>query len=275
MSLSENIRKLRIKKNLSQEQLAAKLGITAQAVLKWETNETYPDGTLLVPLANELGASLDSLFDNEFVYMEDISVKIMKLINLTERNERFNIAREICWQIERGLFNCRMEIEKEYDPNELKNRKNSSYILDDNGFTVVSNGKEPFFFVSPQSEYGYGSYLDKKDTLQKIFEALSKIDTMNALIYLYHKTAEYIFEGSVLANACQIGNDKIDYVLEDLHFLGVINKLNVCINDEMRTLYSSRPNCKILALFIMAMEIKYSGAYCLQSDCRSTPFFKE
>lgn len=112
MSLSDNIRKLRIKKNLSQEQLAAKLGISAQAVSKWETSETYPDGTLLVPLANELGSSLDNLFDNEFVSMDDISGKFMKLISLTENNERFNIARDICWQIERGLFDCHMEIEK-------------------------------------------------------------------------------------------------------------------------------------------------------------------
>ena len=51
MSLSGNIRRLRLEKNLTQEQLAAKLGVSAQAVSKWETSETYPDGALLVPLA--------------------------------------------------------------------------------------------------------------------------------------------------------------------------------------------------------------------------------
>ena len=43
MSLSENIKKFRLEKNLTQEQLAAKLCISAQAVSKWETSDTYPD----------------------------------------------------------------------------------------------------------------------------------------------------------------------------------------------------------------------------------------
>ena len=127
MSLSANIKRLRLEKNLTQEQLAAKLGVSAQAVSKWETSETYPDGSLLVPLANELETSLDELYGNETVTMADISGRIIKLIQETEAKERFNVARDIGWQIERGLFNCRMEIEKNYDPNEIKNLKNSSY----------------------------------------------------------------------------------------------------------------------------------------------------
>ena len=59
MSFSQNIKRLRTEKNLTQEQLAASLGISAQAVSKWETSETYPDGALLVPLANELGVSVE------------------------------------------------------------------------------------------------------------------------------------------------------------------------------------------------------------------------
>ena len=58
MSLSSNIKRLRLDKNLTQEQLANKLGISAQAVSKWETSETYPDGSLLLPLAKELNVSL-------------------------------------------------------------------------------------------------------------------------------------------------------------------------------------------------------------------------
>ena len=198
MSLSGNIKRLRLDKNLTQEQLATKLGVSAQAVSKWETSETYPDGALLVPLANELGISLDELFGNETVTMADISGRIVKLIHNTEAKERFNVARDIGWQIERGLFNCRMEIGKRYDPNEIKNQKNASYILDDNGFTIVSNGKEPFFSVFPQPAEGYGRFLNDKDDLQRIFAALSHTDTMNALIYLYQKNENCALKNVVL-----------------------------------------------------------------------------
>ena len=275
MSLSANIKRLRLDKNLTQEQLATKLGVSAQAVSKWETSETYPDGALLVPLANELEVSLDELFGNESVTMTDISSKIMKLIHNTEATERFNVARDIGWQIERGLFDCRMEIEKKYDPNEIKNQKNASYILDDNGFTIVSNGKEPFFSVFPQPAEGYGHFLNDKDDLQKIFAALSHTDTMIALIYLYHKNENYVFESSVLAKDCDIPSDRMQAVLDDLLLLKIMWKQNLTINGEERTLYYSRPSHKIMALFIMAREIGYKGAYSLQSHIRNTPFIKE
>ena len=275
MSLSANIKRLRLEKDMTQEQLATKLGVSAQAVSKWETSETYPDGALLIPLANELEVSLDELFGNESVTMADISSKIVKLIHATEANERFNVARDIGWQIERGLFNCRMEIEKKYDPNEIKNQKNASYILDDNGFTFISNGEEPFFSVFPQPAEGYGHFLNNKDDLQKIFAALSHTDTMNALIYLYHKTENYVFESAVLQRDCEIANDQINAVIDDLLTLKLIWKQELTINGEKRVLYYSRPSHKLIALFIMARELGYKGAYCLQSHIRNTPFFKE
>ena len=275
MSLSSNIKRLRLEKTLTQEQLAAKLGVTAQAVSKWETSETYPDGTLLVPLANELEVSLDELFDNESVTMADISGKIVKLIYTTEATERFNVARDICWQIERGLFNCCMQIEKKYDPNEIKEKKLSSYILNDNGFTIVSNGKEPFFSVFPQPTDGYGHFLNDKENLQKKFAALSHTDTMNALIYLYQKTKNYVFESGVLQKDCEIPSEQIDSVIEDLLTLKVIWEQELTINDERRVLYYSRPNHNVIALFLMAKEIGTKEGYCLQSHIRNTPFFKE
>ena len=275
MSLSANIKRLRLEKDMTQEQLATKLGVSAQAVSKWETSETYPDGALLVPLANELDASLDELFGNDSVSMADISGRIVKLIHNTDAKERFNVARDIGWQIERGLFNCRMEIENKYDPNEIKNQKNSSYILDDNGFTIVSNGIEPFFSVFPQPTEGYGHFLNNKDDLQKIFAALSHTDTMNALIYLYHKAENYVFESAVLQRDCEIANDQINAVIDDLLTLKLIWKQELTINGEKRVLYYSRPSHKLLAVLLMTREIGYKGAYCLQSHIRNTPFIKE
>ena len=275
MSLSGNIKRLRLEKNLTQEQLATKLGVSAQAVSKWETSETYPDGALLVPLANELEVSLDELFGNETVTMADISGRIVKLLHNTEAKERFNVARDIGWQIERGLFNCRMEIGKRYDPNEIKNQKNASYILDDNGFTIVSNGKEPFFSVFPQPAEGYGHFLNDKKDLQEIFAALSHESTMNALIYLYHKPENYLFEKEVLERDCAIQKEQLENVLDDLLTLKVIWMQKLTINGDERMLFYSRPNHNLLALFIMARQIGYKGAYSLQSHIRNTPFIKE
>ena len=119
MSLSENIKRLRLDKGLTQEKLANILGISAQAVSKWENSETYPDGALLVPLAKALDVSLDELFDNGTVSMADLSRRILTVISKANEKERFNIARNICWQIEKGLFGNELLCGEKYDPNEL------------------------------------------------------------------------------------------------------------------------------------------------------------
>ena len=63
MDIGNKIKQLRYKTGLTQEQLAARLGISAQSVSKWETAVTMPDITLLPSLAGELGVTIDELFD--------------------------------------------------------------------------------------------------------------------------------------------------------------------------------------------------------------------
>lgn len=63
MDIGNKIKQLRLHAGMTQEQLAAKLGISAQSVSKWETAVTMPDITLLPILAGELGVSIDDLFD--------------------------------------------------------------------------------------------------------------------------------------------------------------------------------------------------------------------
>ncbi|WP_407309445.1 methyltransferase domain-containing protein [Desulfosporosinus sp. SB140] len=60
--LAKNICRYRKEKGFTQEELAKKLGITFQAVSKWETAQTLPDISLLPKLSQELEISLDKLF---------------------------------------------------------------------------------------------------------------------------------------------------------------------------------------------------------------------
>lgn len=63
MNLGNKIRELRRANNLTQEQLAAALNISPQAVSKWEMSASYPDMTMIPTLATFFKVSLDELFD--------------------------------------------------------------------------------------------------------------------------------------------------------------------------------------------------------------------
>lgn len=62
MNIGNNIKKLRQQNNLTQAHLAKKLGVTFQAVSKWENNLSSPDIELLPKIANIFGVSIDMLF---------------------------------------------------------------------------------------------------------------------------------------------------------------------------------------------------------------------
>ena len=63
MELGKKIRALRFKADMTQEQLADKLGIAAQSVSKWENGTTMPDIITLPLLAEIFGVTIDDLFD--------------------------------------------------------------------------------------------------------------------------------------------------------------------------------------------------------------------
>lgn len=59
--IGENIRRLRRERNLTQEEVAVHLGISFQAISKWERGDGYPDITMLPTLASYFGVSVDEL----------------------------------------------------------------------------------------------------------------------------------------------------------------------------------------------------------------------
>lgn len=61
MQIAKNLKRLRLDMGLTQEELAGRIGVSGQAVSKWERDESYPDITLLPALANCFHVSTDEL----------------------------------------------------------------------------------------------------------------------------------------------------------------------------------------------------------------------
>lgn len=79
MNLGEKIVSLRKKNNLSQEELAEKVGVTRQTISKWELEETKPDINQAKKLSKLFNISLDELTNN------DISNILVEKVSNTEK----------------------------------------------------------------------------------------------------------------------------------------------------------------------------------------------
>ena len=77
IKIGEKIKTLRKQKNLSQEVLAQVLGVTFQAVSKWETGAALPDVALIPAIAGFFEVSTDELFDFNLLEQEE---KVMDIV---------------------------------------------------------------------------------------------------------------------------------------------------------------------------------------------------
>ncbi len=83
--LSENIKRLRREKELTQETLAEFLGVTFQSISNWERGESYPDITMLPEIAAFFKVSVDELLGiNKSENEHEINSKIADYDNLTD-----------------------------------------------------------------------------------------------------------------------------------------------------------------------------------------------
>ena len=71
---ADRLAELRKSRGLSQEELAEKLGVTRQAVSKWERAESAPDTDNLIELAKIYGVSIDELINGEKIPNEQTNV---------------------------------------------------------------------------------------------------------------------------------------------------------------------------------------------------------
>ena len=74
---SDNLKKIRKEHNLSQEQLADELGVSRQAVSKWESGLAYPEMDKIIALCNKFDLNFDDLLNRDIkeVKREDESKK--------------------------------------------------------------------------------------------------------------------------------------------------------------------------------------------------------
>ena len=95
LHLPENLKKYRIKKNLTQEEVAVFLGITPQSVSKWERGESYPDITFLPALANIFETSVDLLIGMDTIRAEETRYNIHKKAVGYQRSGDYDTAEKI------------------------------------------------------------------------------------------------------------------------------------------------------------------------------------
>lgn len=153
MNIGNKIRELRKQRGITQEQLAESIGISFQAVSKWENNIALPDITLVPVLASYFGVSMDELFDFNLKEIEH-AVRIITEKAYQYRESNPAESRRI---LEEGL--------KKYPENDIL-LNNLLYVLD--------------YSVKPDETIAIASKLIEKTNQNDV-----KYDALRFLAYAY------------------------------------------------------------------------------------------
>ena len=99
--LSNNLKRIRKSKGLSQEELAIKLNVVRQTVSKWENGLSVPDSSMLIILANELDTTVSELLGEPVAESTTDDLKILseklEVINLQLAKRSITKVKTIRW----------------------------------------------------------------------------------------------------------------------------------------------------------------------------------
>ena len=97
--IGQFIAECRKKKDLTQAQLAERLGITDRAVSKWENGRSMPDSSIMLALCKELEISVNDLLCGEVVSMEnynkELENKLLEVVKEKEKADKNLLSLEI------------------------------------------------------------------------------------------------------------------------------------------------------------------------------------
>lgn len=214
MKIGEVIRKYRKEKQMTQEEMASRLGITTPAVNKWENGNTLPDITLLAPIARLLEISLDELLSFRD---EPTSEEIREMVQ--EADQKFSTERYdavFTWvkkQIEKYpncetlIYSLAIQLDGQRLIREMpENKKQDDFILSCYE-RLLQSKDEAMRTVAADSLYGY--YL-RKEQYEKaeeylVFFSMQNPERKRKQAVLYEKSGDLqkayqIYEEILLAD---------------------------------------------------------------------------
>ena len=104
LDLGQKIRELRRRDGRTQEALAEAIGVTSQAVSRWEANGGYPDMEMIPSIANYFGVSIDELFGYNNERAKRIDELVTRIDTMNFQNNGVNINIDECIVLARNAL---------------------------------------------------------------------------------------------------------------------------------------------------------------------------
>ena len=263
--LSERIAALRKERGLTQEQLGNMVGVSSQAVSKWEKGGT-PDVELLPILSRQLGVTIDALFGmdgGEQVAVEDAVGCWLRGFPVGERLNQFC---RLVWSSftffrEDGIKIPKMDYLETCHPDMENGADQLMYTKYWGGGGIVLDiHAEDMSFVTlwPEPKGGYAQWFAPKNEYRCLFELLAKPGRLELLEYLNSRENDY-FVPEVAADRLNMTRETVDALLGALEERQIVYHTELELSEGKVRAYRLSDPASFVPFLYMARSLMQTG----------------
>ncbi len=256
--IGTQIMKFRKAAGLTQEELGRSVGVSTQAVSRWECGGA-PDVTLLPAIADRLGVTIDALFGREGGEKVDIHDTVRKWVRSLPEEQVLDQMNRLVWtaacQVPFGpgmqdtipyLDSCLYQTAKDVPPSVA-----CSKIMTDDGvlFGVYANDYS-YTTLCPRPKAGYTPYFPELETMRTFCALLAQPGCMETILFFMQQKS-YYFSAEAVAEGAGLDSKTAKTILEQMTKLHLLYDMEIGLAGGMETVYSIQDDPAFVPLFYL------------------------
>lgn len=236
-TFSTILQTLRKEKKVTQEQLAGYLGVSPQAVSKWE-NGSYPEGDLLPRIADYFSVSIDYLYGREEkdcpfeqkaldYFREGIKKELDTGKHIPEQSWLWEKLYDVIWAAQISPWAAN----KDYYGRMISEEEGASaasVMFNNEGYSYMNLDKGNEFYLllkNSRLDGGFAHWMKHSGKVRDLFKTLSDEDNVRILLYLYTLAPDEYANVDTIAVKTGVAKEKVEKLIE--YMLSDISEENV------------------------------------------------
>ena len=283
--LSERIVALRKERGLTQEQLGKLVGVSAQAVGKWEKGGA-PDVELLPVLAGQLGVTIDALFGLEDGETPDVENAVRRWMMSVPRHQRMDQLCRLIWVAAGPLISAKpeetidlsgyvgcCESEGVQDGKTLRWLRRSCIATEDGLILGIRAKDMSFAAVFPEPETGWEAFMESNEVCRRLFTALARPHCLELLEYLQSKPplAGRRYTAGAIAKPLRLPIEEAQSLLDELAELRLLSRAELETEDGVISAYLMSEEEGLVPFLYFARWLTTGGSGFMNAPYRTSP----
>lgn len=267
--LSEQIAKYRKALSMTQEELGKRVGVSTQAVSRWECGGA-PDVSLLPAIADTLGVTIDALFGIDGGQRTDPLQALTGWLGAQQVHRRLEALCRLIWRASSAVPSSEPVADLDYqrfcqmcdDSGKGPALMRSAVALEQGIMLSIGAEDMSFFSIFPEPEAGFDAYFAPPEDCRRLFGVLAQPGLLEAWLALAQTKRTRLHTARGLARRMEVPLERAADIMESLAHAGLLEKTEIELDSELLAAYTLQHSEALVPfLYLTRWLCEDSGSY--------------